>query len=152
MSNALCDAVELAFVAVIGNAIGSMANIVPGKASGVKALPEVICSADGSNQEEDPPHSGNFWIDVMISVRAQAATEPGAIVDPKLADSALVKAVWSTLKVDNLDTLLNAAGQPLTVFPTGYFFLPDKQGKDADGAWIDELPIRLYCANSILTP
>ncbi|HEV2210854.1 MAG TPA: hypothetical protein VG167_18935 [Verrucomicrobiae bacterium] len=149
MSVQLIDAVELAFVSLIQAAVGTQANGYPGKSSGTKALPCFIAAADGSSLEEDPPRSGNYWVDVEVSVKAIAATEPGA-GDPVLADYALAQTVFNTLQVSNLDVLLNSQGQLLTVMPNGFFFGTPRQLQDEEGAWVDILAIKLYCCNSIL--
>ncbi len=153
MSAALINALELSLCRVVSDAIGNAANVYPGKSSTVKVLPAVICAADGS-AEEDPPRTGNFWVDTETTVKAIAATEPGAVADPVLAGNDLTQAVFNALKQDNLDLLLNAAalalGLQLTVFPQGFFFNSPKQGQDEEGAWMDVLPIRIYCCASVL--
>jgi hypothetical protein len=153
MSAPLVNALELALCKVVSDAIGNAANVYPGKASTTKALTCVICAADGS-AEEEPPRTGNFWVDTETTVKAIAATEPGSAVDPVIAAEDLTQAVFNALKVDNLDLLLNAAAQSmgllLTVFPQGFFFSAPKQGQDEEGAWMDVLPCRIYCCASVL--
>lgn len=150
--NPLLNSLELAFQGLILGFLGSGANVYTGKASSNKKLPCVIIAADGSSLEEDPPHTGNFWIDVEISVKASAATQPNAVADPTLADMAFTSSVFGIVQVTNLDALLNAQGQSLTVFPTGFFFMAPKGGRDELGAWVDQLTIKVYCCSANLLP
>jgi hypothetical protein len=157
MNVPLANAVELALVNVVAAAVGAMGNVYPGKSSGDKVLPCVICAADGSSMEEDPPRTGNFWIDFEITVKGTASIEPGAPPDPVIAQNLLVKTAFAAVQVDNLHALINAAaivlGLSLTVFPNGYFWASPRQGQEADdAAWLDTLPGKLYCCGSVLTP
>lgn len=150
-SNLLITSLENAFVSLITPAAAPLGgNVYPGHSSADKILPLVIAAADGSSTEEDPPHSGNFWVDVEIYVKATAATEAGVPADPNVADLALTKAVFDVVKVTDLDAQLNAQGQDLTVFPTGFFFMPPKAGRDEKGVWVDIQPMRIYCCPSVL--
>jgi len=143
VSAPLVNALELALCKVVSDVIGNAANVYPGKASTTKVLPCVICAADGSSAEEDPPRTGNFWVDTETTVKVIAATEPGAAVDPVIAADDLTRAVFNALTLDNLDVLLNAAAQSLglllTVFPQGFFFSSPKQGRMRRG------PGWMYC-------
>lgn len=150
--NPLLNALELAFQSLILGNLGSGNNVYTGKASSNKKLPCVIIAADGSSLEEDPPHTGNFWVDVEISVKASAATQVGAAADPTLADMALTQSVFSLVQVSNLDFLLNNQGQSLTVFPTGFFFMAPKGGRDELGGWVDQQTIKIYCCQANLLP
>jgi hypothetical protein len=151
--NLLITSLENAFVSLLAATAASFgANIYPGHSSADKALPAVIPSADGSSLEEDPPMFGNFWVDVELAVKARASTEPGALSDPNVADLALTAAIFNQVKVLNLDALLNAQGQNLTVFPRAYFFGSPKAGRDAQGVWVDILPMKIYCCASIIAP
>ena len=152
-SNLLITSLENALVSLITPAAAPLgANIYPGHSSADKILPCVIAAADGGSAEEDPPHTGNFWVDVEVYVKASAATEPGVPPDPNVADLALTKAVFDTINVTNLDALLNAQGQDLTVFPRGFLFMAPKAGRDEKGVWVDIQPIRIYCCASVLLP
>lgn len=157
-ANLLIVSLENAFVNLITPVAAPFgANVYPGHSSKDKVLPAVIAAVDGSSLEEDPPHTGNFWADVEIAVKASAATEPGVPPDPNVFDQALVQAVFTLLLgpgggTSNLDQLLNAQGQDLTVFPTAYFFLPPKAGRDQEGVWVDIQPIKVYCCASIIAP
>ena len=150
----LLNEVESAFVSLIaGNLpapIGPPQNVYPGKSSGDKALPWVVCAANGEG-EDDPKGSGNFWVNVRIMVKTWSATEAGG-PDPKIADVAFVSNVWTILQVTNLDTQLNAQARNLTVFPTAFLIGAPTREYDAEGSWMDILTIRLYCCNSILAP
>lgn len=151
-SNLLITSLENAFVSLINPVALGLANVYPGHSSATKALPAVIAAADGSSVEEDPPQSGNCWVDFELSVKAAAAAEPGAITDPNVADLMITRLVFNVVKVSNLAELLNMQGQDLTVFPNGCFFSPPKAGRDAEGVWVDMLPIRIYCCASVLAP
>lgn len=150
--NPLLNSLELAFQSLILGALGSGNNVYTGKDSSNKALPCAIVAADGESLMEDPPHSGNFWVEVELSVKATAATEPAALADPTVADMAFVQSVFSIVQVSNLDVLLNSQGQSLTVFPTGFFFMSPKSGRDELGAWVDQLKLRVYCCQANLLP
>lgn len=152
MDNLLIVSLENAFASLIApTAAAHGASVFPGHSSATKTLPCVIPSVDGSALEEDPPHFGNFWVDVEISVKASAATEQAG-ADPNVADQALTAAVFTLVKVNNLDALLNAQGQNLTVFPTAFFFGAPKAGRDAEGVWVDQMPIKIYCCATIISP
>lgn len=151
--NLLITSLENAFVSLILPAAAPyQANVYPGHASSTKALPCVICSADGDSTQEDPPHQGNFWVDLEITVKASAATEADAVADPNVFDLALTKAVFDAVKVNNLDALINALGYDLTILPNAFFFYPPKAGRDQDGVWVDQLTIKVYCCASIIPP
>lgn len=129
-----------------GQEAGGIA-IFTGKDPETKLLPCIICAADGDNVEEDPKGSGNYWLDVSIFVKTAAPPDldpQGNTIDSKTNSVSLANVVFTALQVDNLDTLVNNNG--FTIFPTGYIFGAQKRGQDKQGAWIDELPIRIYCA------
>lgn len=152
LDNLLVVSLENAFVSLVSStAVGLGANVFAGHSSATKTLPCVVCSADGSSLEEDPPHSGNFWMDFQVAIKASAATEQGG-ADPNIIDQALTAAVFALVKVNNLDSLLNAQGQNLTVFPTAFFFGAPKSGRDGEGVWVDELPIKIYCCATVIAP
>lgn len=146
----LLNEVESAFVSLVAAGVGSLANVYPGKFSGDKALPWVVCEASGEG-EDDPKGSGNFWVNVRTGVKVSAATEAGG-PDPKIADVSLVSNVWTILQVTNLETQLNAQARNLTVFPTAFIIGAPTREYDETGAWVDILPIRIYCCNSVLAP
>lgn len=146
----LLNEVESAFVSLITTAITTQANVYTGKSSGDKSLPWVVCEANGDG-EDDPKGSGNFWVNVRTMVKVSGATEAGG-PDPKIADVALVSNVWTVLQVTNLDAQLNAQARNLTVFPTAFIIGAPTREYDETGGWVDILPIRIYCCNSVLAP
>lgn len=153
LDNLLVVSLENAFASLVASTAVTMgAAVFPGHSSLTKTLPCVIPAADGTSLEEDPPHSGNFWVDLELSVKASAASDQGQLADPNVADQALTSAIFNLVKVTNLDQLLNAQGQNLTVFPTAYFFGAPKAGRDAEGVWVDTLPVKIYCCATVLAP
>jgi hypothetical protein len=144
----LNNELEEAFANLIGGAISLEANVYTGKSSGDKALPCVICAADGDG-EEDPKGTGNFWVRMSITMRASAATLADG-VDPKPASVQLVSDVHQLVYVDDLPAQLNSQGRTLTVFPQGIIFDAPKSGWDDLGAWVDEISARVYCCASVL--
>jgi hypothetical protein len=150
-TNNLIDSVEGALQKLLIANLPVNTNVYTGKASSNKKAPCVICACDGE-QEEDPPRTGNFWISVEVSVKSIAATEPGATVDPLSSDQAFVKSVFDIVCVNVIDALLSAQGFDLTILPQGFIFGSFKSGRDEQGVYVDQLPIRLYCCASILAP
>jgi hypothetical protein len=150
MTGTLIDAVEESFRLAILTVIGDAANVYNGKSSSNKKLPCVICAADGDSVEEDPPRSGNYWVNVETSVKLSSHTEPTAQTNPQADEVGLLKQVFDILRTNSLADLLNAQGQDLTVLPEGFFFLAPKAGRDEMGAYVDTMPIRLYCCPSKL--
>lgn len=146
----LLNEVEQAMALMTAAAIGAEANVYAGKSSGEKKLPCVICEALGE-AEEDPKYSGNYWVMARWRIKATAATEANG-VDPSLADIQLVSDVSALIRVNNLDTALNAQGRVLTVFPNGFIIGSPERQQDELGAWEDILPVRLYCCNSVIAP
>lgn len=152
----LLDSVETAFQRIVLAAFVpplTPPNVYTGRDSQNKKLPCVICAVDG-DAEEDPPRTGNYWVNVEISVKHTAATEASDTVDPKADAIALTKSVFDLLRINNLDATINAiaatAPLDLTIFPQGFFFSAQKSGRDELGVYVDTLPVRLYCCPSIL--
>lgn len=155
----LADRVEEAFVVILTGPVESVSGSIglyTGKSSADQLYPCVVCVAQGKTGqeagEEDPVHSGNFWIDAQIIIKHSSAPNPDGAVppppDPKIEDQAIVDAVSSAVMVDNLADLLSNAVSGLTVFPGGVIFQSPEQGTDSKGHWIDTLRIRLYCCGS----
>jgi hypothetical protein len=152
--NILVDRCEEAYAAVLIPVVGALGTVLTGKSYTDKTLADVICSADGGD-EEDPKGTGNFWLHATVSIRTKAfqnETGTNPADNPKTTSQALVSAVMSALMVDNLPALLSAAVADFTVFPGGVIFEAPSNGKDETGAWIDELKMRVYCCASTLAP
>jgi len=144
----LLNELELAAVALAGPA-ADPALVYAGRSAATKSLPCVICAAEGGSEEEDPKGTGNFWVNLVISVKGTAATEADG-TDPTPADVALVDAVFGAFLVSDLPGALNAQGRLLTVFPNGCITSSPRRTQDEAGVWADELPIRVYCCASVL--
>lgn len=134
-------------------------NAVPvycGKASPVKSLPNVRCEASGAG-DEDPPFSGNFWVDAVVMVRYIArqnpnGTDPNA-ADPKTAEKLLSSAIANVLADDGLAAALNAAALAAGLAFTAYSPIirgAQQTSAEPEGAWVDEFPLRVYCCASTL--
>ena len=126
-------------------------NVFTGQAASDKQLNCVICAANGDSLEEEPKGTGNFWVSAEVMVKSSAATDTDG-QDPQVLHVALVDVVFKGLMVGDLDAQLNAQGRQLTVFPTAFILSSPQRAQDENGAWIDTLPIRLYCCASILPP
>jgi hypothetical protein len=151
--NLLIDRCEEACAAVLTAPVGALAAVATGKSYNDKTLPIVICAADGAGVEEDPKGTGNFWINLSVQIKTlaiQNADGQSPADNPKTTSQALVSAVMAALMVDNLPALLSAAVADFTVFPNGVIFESPSSGKDEQGAWIDELKMRVYCCASTL--
>src|ERR1051326_1219942 len=151
--NDKCESALAALVMPAAFAVEPEINVYPGKSSAERALPCVICGADGDGLE-DPKGTGNFWMDCYVAIEHGAVpnedgTSPDG-PDPKVADQALVSAVFGGLMVEDLAAQLSAAGADFTVFPMGVIFGAPEGGRNEDGVWIDRLPIRLYCCGRAL--
>lgn len=151
MTGTLLDSIEEAFRLAVKSIIGDAADVYTGKSPVDKVAPCVICSADGST-EEDPPRTGNYWVNVDIAVKHTAATEASDTVNPRDDSISLLKSVFDILRINDLPTLINAQGQDLTVFPEGAFFDAPRSERDELGIWVDTMTVRLYCCPSVLTP
>lgn len=154
--NNLNDAAEIAFAAylttIVGGSAGGNCSVFTGKNADIKTVPCVICASDGAEDQEDPKFSGNYWIDMSVIVKSPASQDidaQGAEVDPKAPDVALVDQVLNALQVTNLDQLVNTPD--FFIFNTGYLFSSPKTGRDENGIWVSELPIRIYCCGRSLT-
>ena len=156
----LLTSAENAFKSVILAAIQKTSNVrvnvYTGKDTADKQLPCVIVAADGDG-EEDPPTTGNFWLTVIISVKALTVSDPtlnddGQAADPKGADVDIASIVFDAVRDDNIEGLLNATGEQFTAFPQGCFSDAPKSGQDANQTWTDELTLRVYCCGSVLRP
>lgn len=127
-----------------------------GKASTIKEAPNVSCEAVGEG-EADPPFTGNYWVSMSVQVRYVARQNPDgtneSAADPKVADKALVSDVADALAADDLTTQLNnkAAALGLAFTVMGCLWGAPTSGRDAEGVWIDEFKLRLYCCATSLT-
>jgi hypothetical protein len=149
METLICAGLEAALVGIVGPAVAGLASVSAGRSPSTKALPCVICWAEGEELEEDPKGSGNFWVNWGIAVKGSAGQQPGA-ASPTLADIALATAAFNAVHVDNLVDLVNGAGTGITVFPNGFFFSAPKSGRDEEGVWSDELRGRVYCCGGVI--
>ena len=87
------------------------ANIYAGDSSQTKAYPEIIVSV--SEGEEDPPLTGNYWLDVRLIIRSAMVLEGG--VDPVTAHDALTEAVFDGFASTSLWSNLTSYGTNFTV-------------------------------------
>lgn len=152
-TNQLLNSLETALQTILLNQLAAGSNVYTGKDSRNKKLPCYIVAADG-DAEEDPPHSGNHWVNVSVSAKSTSATDAGATQDPKVADLAFGKAMFDVVRVNNglpsLDAQINALGMDLTIFPTAVFYGAPKSGWGENDAWVDEQLIRFYCCASAI--
>jgi hypothetical protein len=136
---------RLAFVAVLTPSAGS-ADVYDEKDSADKAAPNVSCGA--ANAVEDPPNTGNFWVDAIITVVTPLSVDSDG-VDPKDASQTLCMTIMNALEVDDLGAQLMAAVPDYTVFGFG-----EEKGHEieVDGDCCKErLKLRVYCCPSDVT-
>lgn len=143
----LTNSLEAAFVGLVQAAVPTV-TVVPGRWPLPKVLPLVICAADGEG-DEDPPRSGNVWVDVKVVVKGSAAVDVDG-GNPAPWSAGLAGTVFDAVHQDNLDALLNAQGQTMTVFPMGFLFGAPESGRDEAGVWVDILPVRVYCCEGVI--
>lgn len=137
------NAVQLALVANYGTEAGQ--NVYTGKASGEKAFPCVVVAALGGS--EDPPYSGNYMLDMEISVRTEFMGEEEE-EDKIPASTALVQAVGDALNSIALHDDLNAnAVADFSVM--GQADMAFSSSQDGD-AWVDTFTLKIYCCPSVV--
>jgi hypothetical protein len=115
-------------------------NIYDAKRSGDKGAPMVGC--DAMEAQEDPPGSGNFWVDAEVVVKSIGAVDADG-ADPKTDSDTLTANVIALLEVDN-DTLkaaLSTAG--FTVM--GFGDMKEVEQITEQDAWVAIWRRRLYC-------
>lgn len=134
-----------ALVAFITAANVGTANIYDGKRSGDKDVPSVGCGA--ARATEDPPDTGNFWVETEIILKTMARVDADA-VDPKTSSEALSTALWTALETDDLAAQLSTAITDFTCIGVG----EDKEfEEEEDGdCWKETLKLKLYCCASDL--
>lgn len=125
------------------------ATITTGKASSDKVAPLVVCEASTFG-EQDPPYSGNQWIDAEVIVKSIAAVDADGVAT-KPADDTLVATVSDLVVVSDLPAQLNAAALAAAIEFTcmGVTFDGGDSGQDGD-AWINSIKVKLYCCPSTL--
>jgi len=115
------------------------------KSAGDKAAPNVSCGA--ANAVEDPPGTGNFWVDAVVSVKTPGAVDVGqAESDPKNSSESLCAAVFLALEVDDLAAQLTDIQDDFTVMG-----IAGEKGHhlEQDGdCWVESIAVRLYCCAS----
>lgn len=141
MATNILNLTESAVIAYLTPFAGT-ANVYEAKNSAEKAAPAVCINAVSA--EEDPPMSGNFWVNLEVSARTIAAVNVGeAADDPKTASDALSESIFEALEVDDLaDQLSNAE--------TGYVVMGFGVEKSFDtnvegDCWIETWKRKLYC-------
>ena len=139
----LNDKIEEALASLVSAAVGDLASVVTGKASGTKALPVVICAANGSG-EDDPPGSGNFWVDVAVQVKTSASDSETAKEDSQ----AIIDAVASVVEAEGLPDQITNSGLGVTVLSPQVKYTAPESGQDEEGAWIDSITIGFYACES----
>jgi hypothetical protein len=145
----LNDKIESALVAIISAAVTDLTvSVVPGKYAADKTLPVVICSADGDGPD-DPPGTGNFWINATVTVKA-SASDAASAAQAKTDQQSLADSVFNALYLDTLAAGLSAAATALTVFRGSVQFSSVESGEDAEGVWLDSVRIRMLACSSSL--
>lgn len=156
MSYLLCDKCEAAFVSLLTaplQAVDPTCQIVTSSEVTEKTLPLVGVAADGGT-EEDPKGTGNYWIDVVVSLHMKGIQNENTTNPSDDADAnalALISAVNSVIFVDDLDSQLSAAATGFTVLPQGIAFSAPTRDQQ-DDAWVSEIKLRIYCCASDLSP
>lgn len=106
----LAAKLELASTTFLKTKSLSTENIYEGQDSEDKQAPAVISYAEGPG-EEDPPFTGNFWLDLQVIVKYVFSIDADG-VDPKPLNDALVAAVFDAMLQIDLPTQLNAQAIP----------------------------------------
>lgn len=118
------------------------ANIYDAKRSGDKDAPLVGC--DAMNAREDPPGTGNFWVDLETTVKASAAVDVDA-VDPKIAADLLTANVMALFQIDN-DSLKAALSSQISGFTVMGFGEEQEIEQTVEGdMWVTTWRRRAYC-------
>lgn len=143
-------------IPTLNTVAGTTVQVVTGKNAGDKdQAPLVVCSAEAEDTD-DPPFTGNYWINGMIAIKTPAVTnedgtEPTKTDDDQKAENqSLLALIWAALQVDDLAAQLTAAVGDFTVFPASVQFGGPKGGRDEHGLWVDTLPVRfLACGRAL---
>lgn len=112
-----------------------------------KTSPCIILEA-ASMQEEDPPYSGNFWVNFEIVVKSAAPVDTDG-VDTKAPNDILVATVFDAFLLDTTPAGLSANGVDFTcmaVLREGMNFTTEEE------EWVNTLRLRVYCCASTLAP
>jgi hypothetical protein len=163
----LADKVEAALAAVIAPAVSGL-QILTGKSSGTKGPPPAIICVAEEDGDEDPIHSGNFFVNCRVEIKCsevpnQNGTDDEGAEPPdetegfppderKLRDEALVAAVFSDIRVSDLASRLSAAVADLTVFEGSVVFEGAERDRDEHGVSVDTLRFRCLACGSALAP
>jgi len=141
----ILDKARRALVSYITAGNIGAANIYDAKRSGDKSAPMVGCGT-GEDEEaiEDPPGTGNYWVDLEIVVKSIGAVDADG-VDPKTAGDSLTINVLALLEIDN-DSLMAALSGQIPAF-TVMGFDADKSIKfsTAGDVWVTTWRRRAYC-------
>lgn len=122
----------------------STANLYEGENNADKVTPCVICSAKQA-PADDPPFTGNYWVDLAATVFYAAAIDADGI-NHKADFNALVASVRDGMSVSDLATHLSLAEDF-----TAIAVIPDGIEKDTSGdMWEATIRHRVYCCASDL--
>lgn len=127
-------------------AVPPTAQIVTGKASADKPLPLVVCEASAAT--EDPPFTGNYWIDFSAIVKTSATVDTDG-VDPKPADDLLVGIVFNAFQASDLAAQLSASLPDFTCIGVKDYA---QDSTFTGNAWENTIKFRAWCCGSTLTP
>lgn len=143
----LASKLEQAAAVLAAASAGANATVFTGQSDLDKDAPCIICAADQETAEEDPPFTGNFWIDLEIQVKGIAAIDADGLA-PKAAYDTLVATTFDTFSATALLANLNGAG--IADF-TCQGFVPKGPGfRTEEDAWVNTLSFRIYCCASTL--
>lgn len=157
----LNDKAEAALAAIVTPAADG-AQVVTGKtATDKQAPPLIICSA-AVEEQEDPPHTGNFFVNCSVAIKTGAVVnEDGTAAADAVADDleaavkaqnqARVVAIYGVVMVADLAEKMSEAIDDFTVFPASVVFGASESGRDAKGVWIDVLHFRCCACGSKLS-
>jgi hypothetical protein len=134
--------VEQAFAAILEAADTGAAAIYQSKRSGDKSANCIIIKATAP--EEEPPETGNFWVDVEITFKSVASVDTDG-TDPVDASNTIWSNALEVLEVDTLAADLSALDD-FHVFGFGEAKSVDS-GQDED-LFTDMWKRRIYCCGS----
>jgi hypothetical protein len=151
MSEASADllaTLELAAVALVlaGQEAFTQGAVFTGQDTQDKVAPCVICEA-GGEAEEDPPNTGNCWVDLSVILKWPAAIDADG-EDPKPANDAAVRTVFTLFKSQTLPADINALGTPNFTVLGVINRVPSFQ--DEGDELVNTLKMRVYCCASTL--
>jgi hypothetical protein len=139
----MSDILDKARRALVAYTAGVTANVYDAKRSGDKNAPSLTW--DMLSPREDPPFSGNFFMEAEGTLRTMAPQDADG-VDPRPGSDALTAALIALLEIDN-DSLRTALSAQIAGFTVMGFGEEKTMEQIVDGdAWVFVWRRTIYCA------